>query len=142
MNAAAKVINQGTLFNGQLADMQMSKSLYMLIILLIAVLVSALALVYSTNSSRSVTLSQVEQQEQQTHHLQLQCRQLLLEQASLATPARVEELATEKTTNGFANLLKYLLVTGTAVEVFVSKEYYYHLVFNNVANVVWVVALP
>ncbi|WP_454785164.1 cell division protein FtsL [Legionella sp. WA2024007413] len=95
MNAAAKVINQGTLFNGQLADMHMSKSLYMLIILLVAVLVSALAVVYSTNSYR-VTLSKVEQQEQLTHYLQLQWGQLLLEQASLATPARVEELATEK----------------------------------------------
>ena len=95
MNAAAKVINQSTLFNGQLADMHMSKSLYMLIMLLIAVLVSALAVVYSTNSYRS-TFSQVEQQEQQAHYLQLQWGQLLLEQASLATPARVEELASEK----------------------------------------------
>ncbi|CAM2788910.1 cell division transmembrane protein FtsL [Legionella steigerwaltii] len=95
MNAAARVINQGTLFNGQLADMHMSKSLYMLIILLVAVLVSALAVVYSTNSYR-VTLNKVEQQEQLTHYLQLQWGQLLLEQASLATPARVEELATEK----------------------------------------------
>ena len=95
MNAAAKVINQGTLFNCQLADMHMSKSLYMLVILLVAVLVSALAVVYSTNSYR-VTLNKVEQQEQLTHYLQLQWGQLLLEQASLATPARVEELAAEK----------------------------------------------
>lgn len=95
MNAAAKVINQGNLFNGPLADMHMSKSLYMLMILVVAVLVSSLAVVYSTNSYRS-TFSQVEQQEQQTHHLQLQWGQLLLEQASLATPARVEELAEEK----------------------------------------------
>ncbi len=95
MNAAAKVINQGNLFNGQLADMHMSKSIYMLIVLLAAVLVSAFAVVYSTNSYRS-TLSQVEQEEQQSHFFQLQWGQLLLEQASLATPARVEELATEK----------------------------------------------
>lgn len=95
MNAAAKVINQGTLFNGQLAEMNMSKSLYVIIILLVAVLVSALTVVYGTNSYRS-TFSQVEQQEQQAHYLQLQWGQLLLEQASLATPARVEELAIEK----------------------------------------------
>ncbi|KTD74074.1 cell division protein FtsL [Legionella tucsonensis] len=95
MNAAARVINQGTLFNGQLADMHMSKSLYILIILLVAVLVSALAVVYSTNSYR-LTLNKVEQQEQLTHYLQTQWGQLLLEQASLATPGRVEELATEK----------------------------------------------
>lgn len=92
MNAAAKVINQGTLFNGQLADMRLSRSFYCLMFLLFSVLVSALAVIYSTNSYRS-TFSQVEQQEQQKHYLQLQWGQLLLEQASLATPARVETLA-------------------------------------------------
>jgi cell division protein FtsL len=95
MNAAARVINQGNLFNGQLADMHMSKSIYMLIVLLAAVLVSGFTVIYSTNSYRS-TLSQVEQEEQQTHFFQLQWGQLLLEQASLATPARVQELATEQ----------------------------------------------
>jgi cell division protein FtsL len=95
MNAAAKVINQSNLFNGQLADMHMSKSIYMLIILLVAVLISALGVIYSTNSYRS-TFSQVQQEEQQAHRLQLQWGQLLLEQSSLATPARVQEFATEQ----------------------------------------------
>lgn len=95
MNAAARVINQGTLFNGQLANMHMSKSLYLLIFLLIAVLISAFAVVYSTNSYRS-TFSLVEQEEIQSNQLQLQWGQLLLEQSSLATPARVEELAREQ----------------------------------------------
>ncbi|WP_298622916.1 cell division protein FtsL [uncultured Legionella sp.] len=95
MNAAARVINQSNLFNGHLADMHMSKSIYMLIILLAAVLVSGFTVIYSTNSYRS-TLSQVEQEEQQTHFFQLQWGQLLLEQSSLATPARVQELATEQ----------------------------------------------
>lgn len=95
MNAAAKVINRSSLFHGQLADMQMSKSVYMLIILLAAVLISALGVIYSTNSYRS-TFSQVQQEEQQSHHLQLQWGQLLLEQASLATPARVQELAEQQ----------------------------------------------
>lgn len=95
MNAAAKVINQGNLFNGQLATLTLSKSVYSLVVILMSVLVSALAVIYSTNSYRS-TLSLVEQEEQQTHFYQLQWGQLLLEQASLATPARVEELAKEK----------------------------------------------
>jgi cell division protein FtsL len=95
MNAAAKVINQGNLFNGQLADMHMSKSLYLLIGLLFCVLISAFAVIYSTNAYRS-TLSMVEREEQQTHFFQLQWGQLLLEQSSLATPARVSELATEQ----------------------------------------------
>lgn len=95
MNAAAKVINQSNLFNGHLADMHMSKSIYFLMVLLISVLISAFAVIYSTNSYRS-TFSQVEQEEQQTHFLQLQWGQLLLEHASLATPARVEEFAKDK----------------------------------------------
>ena len=92
MNAAAKVINQSTLFNGQLAEMHMSKSFYMLIILLMAVLLSALAVIYSTNSYR-VILNQVEQEEQQDHYLQLQWGHYCLDKPVLATPARVEELA-------------------------------------------------
>lgn len=95
MNAAARVINQSNLFHGHLADMHMSKSVYMLILLLAAVLISALGVIYSTNSYRS-TFSQVQQEEQQSTHLKLQWGQLLLEQASLATPARVQELAIDK----------------------------------------------
>lgn len=95
MNAAAKVINQSNIFHGHLAEMQMSKSAYMLILLMAAVLISALGVIYSTNSYRS-TFSQVQQEEQQAHLLQLQWGQLLLEQASLATPARVQELAIDK----------------------------------------------
>ncbi|MDI1352551.1 MAG: cell division protein FtsL, partial [bacterium] len=56
---------------------------------------SALGVIYTTNSYRS-TFSQVQQEEQQTHYLQLQWGQLLLEQASLATPARIQEFAIEK----------------------------------------------
>jgi cell division protein FtsL len=59
------------------------------------VLISALGVIYSTNSNRS-TFSQVQQEEQQTQALQVQWGQLLLEQASLATSARVQELATDK----------------------------------------------
>lgn len=100
MNAAAKVINQSNVFHGHLADMQMSKSIYMLVLLLAAVLISALGVIYNTNSYRS-TFSKVQQEEQQTHHLQLQWGQLLLEQASLVTPARVQELATERLNMNF-----------------------------------------
>ena len=95
MNAAARVINQSNLFDGQLADLRMSKQLMMIIVVLFAVLTSALAVIYTTNAYRSV-FNQMEQAEQQAHHLQLQWGQLLLEQASLATPARVQQLAEDK----------------------------------------------
>lgn len=95
MNAAARAINESNLFNGQLFEMRLSKQLWMIFTLLFAVLVSALSVVYVTNEHRS-SFSQLQQLEQQAHLLHLQWGQLLLEQASLATPARVEELAVQK----------------------------------------------
>lgn len=95
MNAAARAINQSNLFNGQLFDMRLSRQLCMVLTLLLTVLVSALAVIYTTNEHRS-SFSQSQQLEQNAQQLQLQWGQLLLEQASLATPARVEELAVEK----------------------------------------------
>jgi cell division protein FtsL len=95
MNAAAKAINQSNFFNGQLLEMRLSKQLCFLLTLLLAVLVSALAIVYTTNEYR-MSFIELQRLEQQTNQLQLQWGQLLLEQASLATPARVEQLAKEK----------------------------------------------
>lgn len=95
MNAAAKEINQSNFFNGQLTEMRLSKQLCLQIALLLAVLISALTVVYTTNLHR-VTFSQLQVAEQQKLQLQLQWGQLLLEQASLATPGRVQQLAAEK----------------------------------------------
>lgn len=95
MNAAAKAINQSNLFNGQLLQMRLSKQWCLVLSLLFAVLVSSLAVIYVTNEHR-ISFNQLEQLEQQSNRLQLQWGQLLLEQASLATPARVEQLAAEK----------------------------------------------
>jgi len=95
MNAAAKVIHQSSLFQGQWGRVQISKVLCLQTALLFSVLLSALSVVYAINLHR-VTCGQMQMEEQQTHRLELQWGQLLLEQASLATPARVEALATEK----------------------------------------------
>lgn len=95
MNAAARVINQRCLFQGQLAKMQLSKQVFLQTGLVVGMLMSALAVVYTINIHR-ITCSQLQFAETQAHQLQLQWGQLLLEQASLATPARVERLATEQ----------------------------------------------
>ncbi|MDF1828286.1 MAG: cell division protein FtsL [Legionellaceae bacterium] len=95
MNAAAKVMNQSHLFQGGWSKLHVSKALGFQTALLFMVLLSALSVVYVINLHR-VTCSQMQMEEQQTHQLQLQWGQLLLEQASLATPARVEALATHK----------------------------------------------
>ena len=95
MNAAAKDIHQSNLFHGQLAGIRLSFFSFVQLGLLLMVLFSVMVVVYVTNMHR-VTLSQLELTEQESHQLQLQWGQLLLEQASLATPARVERLANEK----------------------------------------------
>jgi len=95
MNAAAKVIHQSNFFSGRFADIRLSKTLLLQLVLLFSVLISALAVVYTTNLHR-LTFSQLQRAEQNMHQLQLQWGQLLLEQASLATPARVQQLASEK----------------------------------------------
>lgn len=95
MNAAAREIHQCNFFSGQWSDLRISKQLWIQMTLLVMVLFSALAVVYITNVHR-LALSQLQIEEQQSHQLQLQWGQLLLEQASLATPARVEQWASEK----------------------------------------------
>jgi cell division protein FtsL len=96
MNAAAKVIQQSSLFQAKgFHVIQCSKVMLLQFILLFSVLVSALSVVYVINLHR-VTCSQIQQAEHYTHRMQLQWGQLLLEQASLGTPARVEKLAKQK----------------------------------------------
>jgi cell division protein FtsL len=92
MNAAAKMIHQSSVFQGKLGKMQISKQLYVQSILVILMLLSALAVIYITNITR-VTCSQLEYAENEAHQLQVKWGQLLLEQASLVNPGRVEKLA-------------------------------------------------
>jgi cell division protein FtsL len=95
MNAAARGMHHSNLFQGQWRDVRVSKPIFLQTILLLAVLISALAVVYTTNVHR-MTMSQLESAEQETHHLELQWGQLMLEQASLARPSRVQQLAHEQ----------------------------------------------
>lgn len=99
MNAAARVINQNNVFSGSFLNawesLHVSVIACLRSILVLLVLLSALAVVYVTNVHRT-SVSQLQMAEQQAHQLELQWGQLLLEQASLAAPARVERLASQK----------------------------------------------
>lgn len=95
MNAAARAIGQNNLFNGRFLDMRLSKELSTILFLLMAVLCNSLSIVYITNTYR-LHHSQLHQLEQQAQQLQFQWGQLLLERASLATPARIQLIAEEK----------------------------------------------
>lgn len=95
MNAAAREIHQSNIFSGQWSDMRLSRPLCAQVTLMLMLLISAIAVVYITNLHR-MTMVQLQSADQQSHELQLQWGQLLLEQASLATPGRVQQLAEEK----------------------------------------------
>lgn len=92
MNAAAKAIHQSTLFSGRLTDLSCPKELILILTVLFSLLISALAVVYTTNTWR-VRVNYLSQLEKQTYQLKVQWGQLLLEQASLAAPSRVEHIA-------------------------------------------------
>ena len=92
MNAAAKFIQESSLFQGQLASVRISKQVCIKTVLVIVMLLSALAVIYLTNVTR-YTCNQLELAEETAHQLRVEHGQLLLEQASLLNPERVERIA-------------------------------------------------
>lgn len=95
MNAAAKAIHQSSLFEGSLAELRVSKELFITLLLALAIIATALAVIYSTDTYRSV-LNKVEVAKRQNHQLHMRSGKLLLEQASLSSAYRVEKLAKEQ----------------------------------------------
>lgn len=92
MNTAAKEINQFNVFNGQLSKLRLSKKLCCMLFLLFIIVVNTLFIIYFINEYRT-NFSELQQLKTENHQLQLRWGQLLLEQASLATPARIEAIA-------------------------------------------------
>jgi cell division protein FtsL len=95
MNAAARVIHQSNVFSGHWLAIRMSKGQGLLLTLAASLLLTAIAIIYVTNESR-FALSELERMEKQTHELRMEWGQLLLEQASLSSPSRIEQLASQK----------------------------------------------
>ncbi len=95
MNAAARELRHLSVFYGHMSGMKPSRSLFLQMILLLSLLISALSVVYTTNLQR-MTLSQLAFAQQEAHQLEMEWGQLLLEHASLSTPSRIQALAYEK----------------------------------------------
>jgi cell division protein FtsL len=90
MNAAARALHESNFFHGHLTEMRFSIMQFLQFVLLISVLLSALAIVYSTNQYR-LNLSQFEHAKLEESNLQLEWGQLLLEQASISAPSHIQE---------------------------------------------------
>lgn len=95
MNAAAKALHQSNLFHGHLREIRFSFTQWLQILIFLMVLVNAVVVIYCTNQYRE-SLSQFEHAQQETNMLQLQWGQLLLEQASVSAPSRIQENAEDK----------------------------------------------
>jgi len=95
MNAASKALHESNLFHGHIKEIRLSFSQVFQFILFMAVLISALAVVYCTNQYR-MNLSQLEHAKSEAAALELQWGQLLLEQASLSAPSMIERQAQDE----------------------------------------------
>lgn len=92
MNAAARSLSSCTWFRGNVKQIAMTKDGFLAIVLLIAVLISALVVVYVKNEQR-VYFNELQTANQQAAQLDLEWNQLMLEQSAMGAPSRVQRIA-------------------------------------------------
>jgi cell division protein FtsL len=95
MNAASRLFNQGVLSRGWAVSVFFSKVQVSTVVLIAAVLTSALSIVYVTNQTRTFNagLQQTYYERDQIHN---QWGKLLLERSTWMMQARVEQIAEDK----------------------------------------------
>jgi cell division protein FtsL len=95
MNAAARLLKQGNLSRSWVISVILTKTQFSSLMMIAAVLISALSMIYVTNSSRSLNAS-IQQTLMERNQLHIQWGQLLLEKSTWITPARVQHIAEEQ----------------------------------------------
>jgi cell division protein FtsL len=95
MNAAARLLNQGELSRGWVMTVFLSRFHFTSSLLVMLTLLSALSLIYVTNSARTLN-AHVQQSIDEKDRLQLQWNQLLLEKSSMLMQSRIENIAEER----------------------------------------------
>ncbi|MDR3492042.1 MAG: cell division protein FtsL [Gammaproteobacteria bacterium] len=95
MNAAARLLNQSTLSRGWAISLFFTRAQFTTIVMILALLTSALSVIYITNVSRGLN-SSLEQAQAEQNHLHVQWAQLLLEKSTWMMPARVQQIAESK----------------------------------------------
>jgi cell division protein FtsL len=109
MNAAAKAIDNVSVFRGNLANLKLDSDMLKLGILIIAILVSSIAIIVNKNEQRAY-FSELQIAQQQENRAMLEWGQLLLERTSLVTPNRVQRVAAKKLNMGFPVQKKALIL--------------------------------
>jgi cell division protein FtsL len=95
MNAAARLLSQGSLSRGWVLSVILTRVPFTVLTLIAAVLVSALSVVYVTNTTRSLNAN-IQQTLAERNHLHIQWGQLILEKGTWIAPARVQKIAEEQ----------------------------------------------
>lgn len=92
MNTAIRLFNQGVVSRSWVMSVYLSRTHGMIVMLILALLTSALSIIYITNASRSLNAA-VQQTLAERGQLHIQWGQLLLERSSWITQARVQRIA-------------------------------------------------
>jgi cell division protein FtsL len=95
MNAAARMFNQGVLSRGWAVAVFVSRAQLSTVLLIIAVLTSALSIVYVTNTSRSLNAG-LQQTLADRDRIHIQWGRLLLEKSTWMVQARVQQIAEDQ----------------------------------------------
>lgn len=112
MNAAARLLNQGALSRSWVISVFLARFQFVLFSCVFAILISALGLVYMTNTTRSLNAN-IQQVLVERDRLHVEWGQLLLEKSTLLMQARIQVIAQDK--------MDMLLPEGKAVVVINSK---------------------
>lgn len=95
MNSAARLVSQSTLSKAWVFSVLLSRKQFVLFGLISAVLISALSIVYVTNTTRSFNAA-LQQILTERDRLHIQWGQLLLEKSTWIMQARVQQIAEDK----------------------------------------------
>lgn len=92
MNAAAKMLEQSGYYDASLSRLFLAEQSKKFLVLFILVVISAFSIVYERTLYRS-ELSMMQSLQENEHVLQMEAKQLLLEQTTWSKHARVEQVA-------------------------------------------------
>lgn len=95
MNAAARFLSQSSVSRTWVASVILSRVQLTTMSLLMAILISALGIVYVTNTTRSMNAS-LQQLQAERDRLHVQWGQLLLEKSTWLMQARIQQIASNK----------------------------------------------
>lgn len=110
MNSAARLLNEQVIERSWSFSVVSSSPLQWIVNgLLLAILLSSLAIVYVTNQTRSYT-QQLQTMQQTQDAVHEQYGQLLLERSTLATGARIEQIAQQKLSMETPKLRKVVVI--------------------------------